>query len=121
MASKVYFNDTTAGVFQLYAATGVTFFVIISSYLWSTGGHDVILNATAITSKLLAWLGLAYGTMQKVGAPLEKEINELRKRQNKAELLSRAEEAPWTHYWLWFSGFLFLLLATICDTIKAAN
>lgn len=121
MASKIFFNDSTAGAFLLYSAVGATVFVIIAFYLWMAEGHNIILNATTITSKLLAWLGLAYGTMQKVGAPLEKEINILRKSQNKAELLSKADEAPWTHYWLWFAGFIFLMLATICDTIKASH
>ncbi|WP_347929202.1 hypothetical protein [Pseudomonas helvetica] len=121
IASKIYFTDTTLGVFLVYGATGLACFILTATYLSFAGAHNVLLNATIITSKLLAWLGLAYGTMQKIGAPLEEEINNLRETQKKAPLLTRSDEAPWTHLWLWIVGFIFLLIATIFDIVKAAH
>jgi hypothetical protein len=121
IASKIYFTDTTSGVFLVYATTGLACFITTAVCLSLAGAQHTLLNVTIITSKFMAWLGLAYGTMQKIGAPLEEEINNLRKAQKKAPLLSRPEEAPWTHLWLWIIGFIFLLIATAFDIVKAAN
>ncbi|WP_225776452.1 hypothetical protein [Pseudomonas sp. Marseille-Q5115] len=123
-ASKIFFHDSTPGVIATYFLTGLAVASAVGCFLAFQDGPHIILNVFAITTKFMAWLGLAYGTMQKLGTPLEKEINELRKKHGKSQIFPEAPEksdkAAWTHLWLWLIGFIFLVLATCLDTWKAS-
>lgn len=123
-ASKFFFHDSTPSVIAIYLVTGLAVALSVWYVLELLEAAHIILNVFAITTKFMAWLGLAYGTMQKLGAPLEKEINELRRKDSKAQIPPEAPEksdkAAWTHLWLWLIGFIFLVLATCLDTWKAS-
>lgn len=116
-----YHHPSRAQATKWYLALAVLMtasIALILSFKPNLSG-GVLFLAIAITSKFMAWLGLAQGTIQKLGKAIENDINDYHRKKGNPPISEDAKDHEFVSLCFWGWGFAFLIVSTVCEVVKA--